>query len=296
MANLNNYQRSVIYIILGGIFLSSLGIGVRLMESADSMQITFYRALSQAVFMTGVVCLRNRSRTIQAFADTGKIGFLAGVMFASASIFLVLALTNTSIANAMFIMSLAPFVSAILAWLFLRERITKKTLVAIVIAVSGVLIMVNGALSTDGLLGMGYALTMVFFYAAFTVCLRGIKNGDSLTASCWGSYIVLVLLGLFYHDLSITQYDLMICLLLGVFQIGLGGLFLVLGSAHVPAAQIALLAMLEIVLSPIWVWLGVNETPTTMTLIGGGFIFVAITYQALSSTSGSKPASTKATA
>ena len=282
MSGLNEYQKSVLLIVLGGIFLSTLGIGVRLMESADSVQITFYRALSQAIFMSLILVFRYGSRSIQMFRSTGLTGFVAGLLFAGASIFLILSLINTSIANAMFIMSLVPFAAALLGWIFLRETIERKTVFAIALAILGVLIMINGAISGDGMLGIAYAFLMVLFYAGFTVALRAIKDGDNLIAACWGSYLVVLLFGLSGQDLTVTTHDLVMCLALGVFQIGLGGYCLVMGSKHVPAAQISLLAMLEVVLSPIWVWLGVDETPELLTLIGGSFIVCAIAYQALS--------------
>jgi drug/metabolite transporter (DMT)-like permease len=282
MFGLNSYQRAVIIIILGGIFLSTLGLGVRLMESANSLQVTFYRALGQAAFMTLILLMQYRTKSIQAFRDTGRIGFVAGFMFAGASVFLIFALNNTTVANAMFIMSLVPFAAAILAWVFLREKIERKTVIAIGVAVFGVCIMINGAISNDGLKGIVYAFIMVLFYAGFTVALRAIKNGDSLVAACWGSYLVVLLFGFGVGDLDVPKHDLILCLLLGVFQVGLGGLCLVVGSREVPAAQISLLAMLEVVLAPIWVWLGVGETPALLTLVGGGFIIAAIGYQALS--------------
>ena len=281
MPVLNQYQQSVALIIIGGVFLSTLGLGVRMMEQADSYQITFYRAISQAVFMTLVLWGRNREGLLDSFALAGKPGFIAGLMFSGASIFLILSLTHTTVANAMFVTSLAPFLAAILAWIFLREKVSGSTMLAILIAIIGVAIMINGALSSEGMLGIFYGFGMAFFYAGFTVALRTIKQGDTMVATCWGSYLVLILIGLFVSDLSINTHDLILCLLLGIFQLGLGGICIVLGARHVPAAQIALLAMLEVVLSPIWVWLGVGETPSSMTLIGGGFIFFAIAYQAL---------------
>jgi drug/metabolite transporter (DMT)-like permease len=279
---MTDYQRAVFFIILSGFFLSTLGIGVRFMQQADSFQITFYRALGQAVFVSFILWLRNRGSMLESFYQVGKIGLLAGFMFAGASVFLVLALTTTTIANAMFVMSLAPFGTAVLAFFFLREKIQIKTIIAITVAVLGVVIMINGAVSGDGLLGIAYAFAMVLFYSSFTVCLRAIKQGDSLVASCWGAYIVILVLGLLLSSFDISAHDLVICLALGVFQIGLGGMFFVFGAKHVRAAQIALLAMLEPVLSPLWVWFGVGETPALSTLAGGVLIFTAVAYQALS--------------
>ncbi|MFT6712184.1 MAG: DME family drug/metabolite transporter [Arenicella sp.] len=146
----------------------------------------------------------------------------------------------------------------------------------------GVFIIINGALSSDGLRGITYAFLMAFCYGLFNVTLRRGKNQDMLPAICWSSYVLVVVLGLAVDDLTIPRSDLLICLSLGVFQIGLGGFLLIAGSKHVPAAQLALLAMLEVVLNPIWVWLGAGEVPATATLIGGLVILSAISYEAVS--------------
>ena len=98
--------------------------------------------------------------------------------------------------------------------------------------------------------------------------------------------VLIVGLGLVLEDLSIPPSDLLVCLGLGVFQLALGITLFSLGAKHVPAAQVTLLAMLEIVLNPIWVWLGVGEVVSTPTLIGGAIIISAIVYQTLANNSG----------
>lgn len=268
-------------IVIAGVFLSTLGIGTRLMESANGLQIAFYRALGLAVFSTLIVTYLNKGRFLKVLILAGRTGFIAGFFLSVASIAVVLALVNTTVANAMFIISLAPLLTAILAWLIIGEKVRRKTWAAIAVALIGVFIIINGALSSDGLLGIAYAFLMALSYGLFNVTLRLGKNQDMLPAICWSSYILVIVLGLAVDDLAIPRSDLFICLFLGVFQIGLGGFLLIAGSKHVPAAQLALLAMLEVVLNPIWVWLGVGETPATLTLVGGVVIFAAILYEAI---------------
>ena len=275
------HNRAVLLIVTAGVFLSLLGIGTRLMESANGLQIAFYRALGLAVFSTLTVLYLNKGSFLKALVAAGWTGFVAGLFLAVASITIVLALVNTTAANAMFIISLTPLITGILAWLIIGETVRLRTWGAISVALIGVLIIINGALSSDGLLGIAYAFSMAFFYGLFNVTLRRGKNQDMMPAICWSSYVLVVALGLAVDDLAIPSSDLIICLLLGVFQIGLGGFLLIAGSKHVPAAQLALLAMLEAVLNPIWVWLGVGEVPATTTLIGGLVILTAISYEAI---------------
>jgi DME family drug/metabolite transporter len=276
------HNRAVLMIVTAGVFLSILGIGTRLMESANGLQIAFYRALGLAVFSTLTVMYLNKGRVLDALVAAGWTGFIAGVFLALASITVVLALVNTTAANAMFIISLTPLISGVLAWIIIGEKVRLKTWGTIGVALIGVFIIINGALSSDGLRGIAYAFLMAFCYGLFNVTLRRGKNQDMLPAICWSSYVLVVVLGLTVEDLAIPRSDLIICLSLGVFQVGLGGFLLIAGSKHVPAAQLALLAMLEVVLNPIWVWLGAGEVPATATLIGGLVILSAISYEAVS--------------
>lgn len=276
------YHRAVLLIIIGGVFLSSSGIAIRSLEAASGMQIVFYRALGMAVFMALAVLWQHKANTVLAFRSIDKQGILAGVFFSLASFAIVYALLNTTVANAMFIVSLAPLFAAVLAWFFLHETVQTRTWLAIGLACLGVLVMVGGALSGDGMLGILYAFVMAISYGAFSVCIRAGRGSDMIPAICVSGFALAGVSSLWVADFSLPTNDLLICLGLGVFQVGIGGLCLTIAAKHVPAAQITLLAMLEVVLNPLWVWLGIGETPALATLIGGAMILCAITYQARS--------------
>jgi len=274
------YKRAVLMVVFAGIFLSSLGLGTRLMDSATGLQIVFYRSVSLAIVVTSWMFYKTRIGFIEEFKQAGRIGVVASICFSGASVFLVLAVVTTTVANAMFIISLAPLFGGLFAWLLLKERVHKNTWIAFGIALLGVLVIIDGAISTAGVLGIVYAFLAVAFYGSFSVSLRWGKDQDMLPAVCLSSYLLIIALGLGLDDLWVSYKDLMICLLLGVFQLALGVLLLIQGSKHVPAAQMMVLAMLEMVLNPIWVWLGVGEVPSTATLIGGFIIFIGICYDA----------------
>jgi len=277
----SDYKRGFLLILFGGVFLSTLGIGTRLTESASGMQIVFYRGVGLAVFATALLVFKHGRRSLAAFTESGRAGFIAGVFLSLASMFIVLALVRTTAANAMFIVSLAPLLSAVFAWLILGEKVATKTWIAIGIAIAGVSIIINGAVSTQGMSGIIFAFLMAISYGMFVVALRMGKDQEMLPTMCWSAYILVIVLAFGLDDLSVPLQDIIIGLLLGVFQVGLGCYLLILGSKHVPAAQLTLFAMMEVVLNPIWVWLGVGEVPTNATLIGGAIILVAICYEAL---------------
>ncbi len=284
------YQRAVLMIILAGAFLSTAGLGIRLLHDANGMEIVFYRALGMVFFMLGVLRVRGGSGALKGLARVDRNDMLAAVFYAVASFTVVFAILHTTVANVMFIISLAPFIAALLGRVVLGERVGLRTWIAIAVATVGVLIMVEGGISGDGYLGIALAFAMAVAYASFTVTLRHGKSGDMIPAVCWAGAIVAVV-ALLSRQVGVpSAHDLLICVGLGVFQTGVGALLMVLGSRHVPAAQIAFLAMLEVVLSPVWVWLVVGETPAAASLLGGGVILAAIAYQALGSMERKSPA------
>ncbi len=282
---MTDYQRAVIMVILAGVALSTLGIGTRLMDSASGLQVVMYRSVGTATAMLIFLSLRYKADMVKRFTSVGKVGIAAIGCLCGASLFIVLAVTHTSVANAMFIISLAPLVAGLLAWLIIRERVSKATLIASLIALLGVLFIVQGAISSDGVLGIVFAFLMLLCYGSFSVCLRIGKDIDMLPCVAWHAVALAIGLGLslelFGISLSISTKDFAICFALGVFQLALGTTLLTLAAKQVPAAQLTLLAMLEIVLNPLWVWLGVGETPTASTLIGGAIIMGAVAYQAI---------------
>lgn len=251
------------------------------MESASGLQVVFYRSIGTALSVLVYLAITKGRSLPLSFLQVGKVGLLATACLVGASIFIVLAVVNTTVANAMFIISLAPIVAGLFAWLLIGERVSRTTMIASGIALCGVLLIINGALSTDGIKGIIYAFLMLFCYGLFSVTLRMGKDIDMLPCVCIHAFLLIIGLAFVLDDLIIPSNDVIICLLLGVFQLGLGTTLLTLGSRHVPAAQMTLLAMLEIVLNPIWVWLGVGETPAQSALIGGIVIFTAIALQAL---------------
>lgn len=277
----SNYQRSVILVVLGGLFLSTSGIAVRSLEQATGMQIVFYRAIGLASFMMIVVWYRNRGHVGETVLGSGWLGVVAGLLYAGASLTVIYALLNTTVANAMFIISLAPFFAALGAWVFLREHVPVKTWLALCIAIAGVLVMIEGGLSAQGYKGIAYAFVMAMCYGGFTVCIRAGRDRDMLPTIALSGLVLAVFSSLFVGSLVLSMHDIIICVAMGAFQTGLGGLCITLGAHHIPAAQITLLAMLEVVMNPVWVWLGVGETPSLFTLLGGALIVSAIAFQAL---------------
>jgi len=278
---MSDYNRSVVMIILGGVCLSFLGIADRSLDAATGPQIAFYRAVSQFIFFAFIFLILRKKSIKTEFASLTWRGWFAAVVMAMSGFFLIMSFQFTLIANAIFFISLTPLIAAAMAWVCLKEKIDRRTALAMLIAVTGVSIIFGTNMSGDGVIGMAFALMMAMCYAAAIVTIRTIPAANIILICTLNAVLTLILMLPLIDGFFVTQKDLLICLGLGIFQVGLGTVLVMTGARHVPAAQVSILALLEVVLGPIWVWIFLNEIPSLITLIGGAIVLAGVSYQAL---------------
>ncbi len=286
------YTYGVLLVALAGVFWSTGGLLVRWIDAADAWQIIFYRSLSLALTLLLIVAVRHRGRLVRAFASAGWNGLLAGVCLSGGFIGYILSLEHTSVANAVFMLGTAPFFAAILGRAFLGEQVQRSSWLAMALALSGIAVMVAGSLVIGTIEGNLLALGASLSFAGYNVLLRRGRARDmlpgvviaGLTAAAIAAPVVAVTsaTGDPYAAFVLGARDLLLCLTMGTVQVGLGLTVFTIGARHVPAVELALVAMTELVLAPVWVWLGVGEVPSAFTLAGGAIIMAAIGYQALS--------------
>lgn len=279
------YARGRLLVMLSGIFFSIGGTVVRLIETASVWQIVSYRSLALVITVLILMAVRNRGSIVASFKAAGATGVVAGLFLAFTFIGFIFSIMNTKVANTLLLMSTASFMAAILGWIILGERVSRRTWVAIIGATIGVTVMLGESLVVGSLYGDLWALGVAVAYACYTVALRCGKMTDMIPAVCSAGVFAAIVSGIIAmtveQGLTISGHDLLLCVLLGVAQLGCGLILFTFGSRHVPAAELVLLALTEVVLAPIWVWLVVGEVPGMFTLIGGGIMLAAITGQAL---------------
>ena len=270
------YRRGILQLVASGIFLSTSGIALRIIEEADGWQILFYRSLALSVTILLILVFQKRSRFFDEFRGLGWNDCLLAVFLGTGFVAYVFALLYNTVANALFIFSCAPFVAGFLGWILLGERVAKRTWFAIGVAMAGLAVMVGSELAVSHYLGTLLALWIPIAYAASIIAVRSSKRDNMLVALCLAGLVAGGLSAIFVTDYALTSRDLIISLYLGVFQVGAGFTLVVLGARYVPAAQVGLLALVEPVLAPIWAWMGVGEVPGLATIVGGTIIFLAI--------------------
>jgi drug/metabolite transporter (DMT)-like permease len=216
------------------------------------------------------------------FKHLGIRDSLVSISLALGFIFYVLSLFNTTVANTVLILSTGPLIAAVLAWVFLRERIGWGTLIAIAGAITGVSIMVSDGIAGADRLGLLYAFVAVIAFAVLVVTLRATPSGQDMMLATAMAGIVAAGLSLpLLPTLKISQSDLWFSMALGSVQVGVGFILITLGSRSVPAAQIPLLVLAETALAPLWVWWIIKEVPAQNTLFGGTIILCAVIWQSV---------------
>ena len=280
------HRRGLLFVFLAGILWSTIGIGIRLIEDATVWQILLYRSASLTCFLFVIIFLRAGVNPFLLAFRAGFPAVIAGLSLVGAYTGGIYAIQSTSVANALLLFAAAPFMAALLGWVLLREPVRRATQIAVIVAIAGIAIMVSDKSSGGALGGNLAGLGSAFGFALFTVSLRWGKSSEMLPAVFLSGLfsIVIMLMICWYIDLSVVMSanDIAIALGMGVFQVGAGLVLYTLGSKTVPAAELVLLSMSEVVLGPLWVWMFLGETASVNTLIGGMVLLVAIAGNALS--------------
>jgi len=280
------YRTGIVLVLLAGVFWSTMGIGIRMIDHASAWQILFYRSLSLAIFLFVLFTIRSRGRPFGTFVRAGLPAIVGGVALMVAFIGSVMAIIGTTVANAFFLFASGPFFVAVLSWLILKERVRGATWIAIIFAIIGIGMMVAEAISAGRLWGNAAAVMSALGFAFFTLALRWGRTNDMAPLIFYGAIFTTILSGavcmLNGDGIVLSLNDGAIASALGALALGGGMSVYTLGSRVVPAAELALLAMTEVLLGPFWVWLFLGETAGIYTLIGGAILMAAIIGNALS--------------
>ncbi len=280
------YKQGVLLVLIAGTCWSSVGIGIRLIGDANVWQILFYRSLALVPFLFAVMAIRSGGRPVATAVSSGRASVYGGLALVCAFAGSIHAIQATSVANAMFLFAAAPLWAAMLGRVLLGEPVRPVTWLAIGIAIIGIAIMAHNGLSTGNYVGDAVALLSGIGFAGFAVALRSNTTSDMMPAVFLGGVfataVALAVCLVTGYSLALSLNDTLIALGLGVFQLGLGLTLFTIGSRAVPAAELALLAMMEVVLGPVWVWLFLDETVPMATLIGGAILLSALAWNAVS--------------
>jgi drug/metabolite transporter (DMT)-like permease len=217
----------------------------------------------------------------------GTSGLAGGSGLGVAMICFMFSITNTSAAITLLCLAAMPFFTALLAFLFLKEKISLNVWISIIIASVGIGIMAIGNNSDTSLIGFVFGITSSVGFSVFSVSLRWRKETPKFTTTAFAGFFCVIFASIMILNKDLTffssSYNSSLFSLHGTL-VCLGLILYSIGSKAIPAAELTLLSLTEVIGGIFWVWLplfGINEIPTTNTIIGGFFLFISLTYYSL---------------
>ena len=266
-------------IFLGALSLSFGGLIVKSFEGATLWQILFWRSVFFSLTVLTFLIITYKKKLFNSFYLSGMPGFIGGVILSLGFCGYVIAMYSTTVANTNFIISLQILFLAIFGYFFLKEKISALTMVSIVLAITGVLIMVGNSLTPGELSGNLAAFSMPITFAVLIIIVRKYPSVDMVPAQ-FVAGICCCLIGYFLSSkITISHHDIFLGFLAGFFQVGFGFIFITIGARTTPSAMVGVIMLSESVLGPLWAFLFVSERPSIFSLIGGAIIIFAVLIQ-----------------
>ena len=266
-------------VFLGAFFLSFGGLIVKSFEGATLWQILFWRQFFFVVLVSIFLLLTYKKKVFIALYESGLPGLFGGIILGFGFSAYVFAMYKTTVANTNFIIQTQAIFLAIFGYLFLKEKISKLTLLSIILAIIGIILMVGNSLSPGQLSGNLVAFIMPISFAILIIIVRKYPKVDMVPLQLFAG-IVAMLIGYFISTkINISTNDILLAFIAGFFQVGLGFIFITIGAKKTLSATVGILMMTEAVLGPFWAWMFLEETPQLIALIGGSIIIIAVLIQ-----------------
>ena len=294
----NNYFYAFIVVFLAGLSWSFGAVVVRYMHEANFyvFQYLFYRGISIAIILLLYLLYKEGFKFYKNFFHIGLSGILGGLFLATAFTGFIYSITITTAAVTLFMLAAMPFIAAVFSYFILGELLTKKTLTAMIIAFAGVIIMIINDSIHGTILGALLGFISASGFALYTVTLRWKPQTPKFTTVVLAG-LFCATFSLFMLNFSIESFEQMptknsyLSLLHGLI-VATGLILYSLGAKYLPAAELALLSLMEVVGGVLWVWIplsGINEKPSLTVIIGGVVITTAVIYHGLSSRNKREP-------
>ena len=289
MTDIKNAKAAIPIVLLAGIFWSFGPYVVRHIDQPQLVpwQYLFTRGIVIFILLNVYLFLNEGIKFYKNYLKIGISGFIGGLGLATAMITFIWSITNTTAAITLLCLAAMPFITALLGFLFLKERISFTVWISIIVAAFGICVMAYGNTEKNSFLGLIFGLASALGFSIFSVSLRWRKETPKFTTVALAGFFCFLFSSMFIlsndanflstskNEALFATHGTLVCCGLILYSIG---------SKNIPAADLTLLSLTEVIGGIFWVWLpwlGINEVPSTNTIIGGFFIFIAIFYYSL---------------
>ena len=265
-----------ILLLFGGFCLSWGGFIIRSFEEASIWQILFLRSFFFLLALIAFLLVTYKRNTFNVIKESGLPGLLGGFVLSFSFVAFVVAMSNTTVANVVFIISTQTMFLAIFGYFYLKEKVSLIGLISILLAMSGIIIMVGDSISGGSLFGNIVALAIPINFAILVMIIRKNTKVDMVPAIFYSGIFSLIYGFFLAESFEFTKHDLWMGFLLGVPQLAVSFICITIGSRTVESATVGILMLMETLCAPLWVWLFLNEIPPISVFIGGAVIISAI--------------------
>ena len=268
-------------VFFGAFSLSFGGLIIKSFEGATQWQILFWRTVFFLLVISIYLVVTYKKNIFKSFHDSGIPGFFGGLILSFGFCGYVFAMYNTTVANTNFIIQTQTIFLAIFGYFFLKEKISKTTLISIILAISGIILMVGNTLSPGQTIGNLAAFSMPISFAVLILVVRKYPNVDMVPSQFIAGIFALIIGYLMSGKINISYHDIFLGFLAGFFQLGFGFIFITIGAQRTPSAMVGIIMLTEAVFGPLWAWLFINEQPPTIVITGGTIVIIAVLLQFL---------------
>ncbi len=265
-----------ILLLFGGFCLSWGGFIIRSFEEASIWQILFLRSFFFLLALIAFLFVTYKKNTFNIIKESGLPGLLGGFVLSFSFVAFVVAMSNTTVANVVFIISTQTMFLAIFGYFYLKEKVSLIGSISILLAMSGIIIMVGDSISGGSLFGNIVALAIPINFAILVMIIRKNTKVDMVPAIFYSGIFSLIYGFFLAESFEFTKHDLWMGFLLGVPQLAVSFICITIGSRTVESATVGILMLMETLCAPLWVWLFLNEIPPISVFIGGAVIISAI--------------------
>ena len=270
-----------ILLLFGGFCLSWGGFIVRSFETSNPWEILLLRSFFFFFGITTFLVLIYKKRAFETIKNAGLPGFTGGFVMSFSFISFVFAMMNTSVANVVFIISTQTMFLAILGFFYLKEKVSLIGLLSIILAMTGIVVMIGDSITSGTLFGNMVALVIPISFSILVMIVRKNSNLDLVPAIWYASIFSFFYAFIMVENFTFSNNDILMGFLLGVPQLSFGFICITIGSRTTRSVTIGLLMLTETVFAPFWVWLFLNEIPPLSVFIGGAIIIFAIIVKSL---------------
>jgi drug/metabolite transporter (DMT)-like permease len=271
------HRKALLFMLVAPICWSTGGLFVRLLGLTDAYEIVFWRSLFMALFVAGTLIVLHRRNMPAAVRAVGWPGLLAAGFLAGQFFLFIASLTRTTVANTFVLMSVSPFLAALAGRMLLREQVPARTWFAMAVAFAGIVVMFADSLDAGRLAGNLLAIGVSVLFALNVTVLRKVHaHVDMLPTVMIAGIVSIAIAWPIALPFEASGRDLAVLAVMGCVQLGAGCLLMVAASKQLSATEIGLLALLEPILGPLWVWLLLNEHPGRLALVGGAIVLGAV--------------------